>query len=68
MPETRWGKNNGNKVISMFYDQKGRLSSLYSPCIIRVEIRYITKEMAYYRYMYEAYKEVPRRMKKRKKR
>ena len=25
MPETRWGKNNGNKVISMFYDQKGRL-------------------------------------------
>ena len=25
MPETRWGKNNGNKVISMYYDQKGRL-------------------------------------------
>lgn len=25
MPETRWGKNNGNKVISMFYDHKGRL-------------------------------------------
>ena len=25
LPETRWGKNNGNKVISMFYDQRGNL-------------------------------------------
>lgn len=25
LPETRWGKNNGNKVISMFYDHKNRL-------------------------------------------
>ncbi|WP_416198647.1 MAG: Chromosome segregation ATPase [Sporanaerobacter sp.] len=26
LPETRWGKNNGNKISSMFYDQKGRLN------------------------------------------
>lgn len=25
LPETRWGKNNGNKVISMFYDQRNNL-------------------------------------------
>ena len=23
LPETRWGKNNGNKIISTFYDQRG---------------------------------------------
>lgn len=23
LPETRWGKNNGNKIISTFYDKKG---------------------------------------------
>ena len=27
LPETRWGKNNGNKVISMFYDQRNILHS-----------------------------------------
>ena len=27
LPETRWGKNNGNKVISMFYDQRKKLHS-----------------------------------------
>lgn len=27
LPETRWGKNNGNKVISMFYDQRNNLHS-----------------------------------------
>lgn len=26
MPGTRWGKNNGNKITSMFYDHKGRLN------------------------------------------
>ena len=26
LPETRWGKNNGNKVISMFYDQRNNLN------------------------------------------
>lgn len=25
LPESRWGKNNGNKVISMFYDQRRNL-------------------------------------------
>ena len=25
LPETKWGKNNGNQVISMFYDIKNRL-------------------------------------------
>lgn len=25
LPETRWGKNNGNKVISMFYDKRNNL-------------------------------------------
>ena len=25
LPETKWGKNNGNKVISMFYDQRNNL-------------------------------------------
>lgn len=25
LPNTRWGKNNGNKVISMFYDQRNNL-------------------------------------------
>jgi hypothetical protein len=25
LPETKWGKNNGNKVISMFYDQRNTL-------------------------------------------
>lgn len=25
LPETRWGKNNGNKIISMFYDKRNNL-------------------------------------------
>lgn len=26
LPETRWGKNNGNKISSMFYDQRNNLN------------------------------------------
>ena len=28
LPEIRWGTNNGNKVLSMFYDQNSNLHSV----------------------------------------